>query len=422
MHRLLSDARIAKLSILEGDRKIFSTRLSAINRESSSGSSIESQTRLLYYAGLCVVIANRVLDQVADNMGMPLLSSPIVMVLGIMLLCARVCFVSLHCRLLHVLPATAMVILSFISWVNSGQSYLLLAVLLLLGVGRIDTKKLVRQCSMAILVIVALLGILQVLQLIIYGVASGSAIRADGRIRLSFFFRHPNMLAAYTTMAYIGFTMGAKAFRGGSATFGMMLVVLCVYVTDSRTAAAVMIVYIVLRLLSSTGPFRGRVARGVFACIPILLMLAVIIVSMSTTSDVLYGVLQRVLSGRPGFWRLQYELLGGFTLFGQHALSGTIVVNGWTYSNVTIDSFYAGSLLSLGAWALPAFYLLYLRTGKAAFDKGESGVVIALFCCALYGFTEIQVADLAVSLPMLLLGSNLFIPQNYSTSSKGYFC
>ena len=95
-------------------------------------------------------------------------------------------------------------------------------------------------------------------------------------------------------------------------------------------------------------------------------------------------------------------------MFGQHALSGTVIVNGWAHVNVTIDCFYAAALLSLGSWSLFVFYALYFRAGILASRERDFGVAIALFCCGLYGFTEIHMVDFSVAFPMLLLGVNLF--------------
>lgn len=374
----------------------------------SANDSIENKSRWLYVVGLALIVTNHVVDQVAANLEMAGLPTSTLMVAALLLLAARFLFVALHCRVSMVLIALIVVALSFASWIQSGQSYLLTAAFLLLGIGNMDVREMLKAVSAVILLLIAFLGLLQLLQFALTGDLPGVAVREDGRLRLSFFFQHPNMLAAYISMSYIGFSLSDREFSGGIAALGCVLAATCVWVTDSRTAGMIMVLYIALRLLARKVDFDGTLARLVYAAVPLLMISLVILASVAMLPDTLYDALQAALSGRPGYWELQYQQLGGFTLFGQHALSGTVVVNGWAHANVTIDCFYAAALLSLGSWALFVFYALYLRAGSRASHNKDFGAAIALFCCGLYGFTEIHMIDFSVAFPMLLLGVDLF--------------
>lgn len=375
-----------------------------------TGSSVEYRSRGLFAVGFAVVVMNRIFDQVSVNIGMPFLSSPALTVVAVILLFARLIVVALGCELKNVGIAAIAICLSLASWALSGQSYLLVASLLLLGLGKMNVRGLVRQCSAVVLAVIVFLGVLQALQFVLYGDAPGSVVREGGRLRLSFFFQHPNVLAAYTAMSYIGYASGKREFSGVTTFCGVALATACFLVTDSRTSTAIIVLYICLRLALRDGKTLGRVAKAGYAVAPVVLIVLAATVATSLASDNLVSLLQTLLSGRPGYWQLQYQALGGFTLFGQHALSGTVVYDDWVYRNVTIDCFYAASLLSLGSWALAAFYFLYLRTGLRSLKGRDWSIPVAIFCCALYGFTEIHVADLAVATPMLFMGSNLLVP------------
>ena len=370
---------------------------------------LEFQSRPFYYIGFSVAVLSRLLDQIASNLGVPFLSSPMLMIIAFAFLLVRVCVVALTCDIRRVLFAIVVVGLSAVSWVCSSQSYLLVATLMLLGLGHINLRKLVAASSLALLFVISLLGIVQAFQILFDGHASGMVIREGGRVRLSFFFRHPNVLAAYILMSFMGLSLGKNKFDGASAVFGIMLAAVCFLVTDSRTSTAIMIFYIALRVLFERGCSVCRFFKIGYLFVPLVFMALVVAVTTSSIPSYLYELLQSVLSGRPGYWQLQYEALGGFTLFGQEALSGTVLYNNWVYQNVTIDCFYASSLLSLGTWVLFAFFFLYARVGLRSLSANDLGVPIAILCCALYGFTEIHMLDFAIALPMLYMGSGLFI-------------
>ena len=115
-----------------------------------------------------------------------------------------------------------------------------------------------------------------------------------------------------------------------------------------------------------------------------------------------------LFNGRPGYWVLQYNQLGGWTLLGQTTLYGDQFINGWLYPSVTIDCFYAASLLQVGAWSFFVFLFLYLRSGHRAVERKDCCKFVALLACAVFGFTEIHMIDFAICTPMLLLGEGLF--------------
>ena len=387
---------------------VVSRRLVAEEVSHGRNGNIETKTRWLYTTGLAFIVINHIVDQIAPNIGMAGLPTSVLMAVALLLLAARFLSVALYCRVSKAMIALTAVALSVASWFFSGQSYLLTATFLLLGIGDMNIKGVLRTVSAAVLLLIAFLGLLQLLQFALTGDLPGATVREDGRLRLSFFFQHPNMLAACISMSYVGFSLSDRQFSGGMAALGCALAAACVWATDSRTAGMIMALYTVLRLLARKVDFGGKLAGLLYIAAPLLMVFLAILTSSSMLPDALYDVLQTVLSGRPGYWELQYQQLGGFTLLGQHALSGTVVVNGWAHVNVTIDCFYAAALLSLGSWSLFAFYALYLRAGIRASRDKDFGVAIALFCCGLYGFTEIHMIDFAVAFPMLLLGVGLF--------------
>lgn len=391
-------------------KRMFSQKDNGICETKFLNKDLELQSRPFYYIGFSVVVLSRLLDQLASNFDMPFLSSPVLMIIALAFLMVRVFSVALTCDIRRVLFAIVVVGLSVVSWARSGQSYLLVAALMLLGLGHIDIRKLVATSSLALLFLILLLGIIQVFQILFDGHASGMVIREGGRVRLSFFFRHPNVLAAYILMSFIGLSLGKNKFDGASAVLGIMLAVICFLVTDSRTSTAIMILYILLRVLFERYRSVNWLVKISYLFIPVVFVALVLAVTTSNVPSYLFELLQSVLSGRPGYWQLQYEALGGFTLFGQQALSGTVLYNNWVYQNVTIDCFYASALLSLGTWALPVFYFLYARVGLYSLRTNDQSVPIAILCCAFYGFTEIHMLDLAITVPMLYMGSGLLVP------------
>lgn len=369
---------------------------------------LESKTRWMYILGLLLIIMNHLVDQIAPTIGIAELPTFLFMAGALFLLLVRFLSIAVNCRGRQVLTALLFINLSLVSWVLSGQSYLLTATFLILGVGSLDIRKVIRSASSFIFLVVALLALLQLIQFIVTGDLSGAVVREGNRLRLSFFFQHPNVLAAHIAMSYIGFSVYDRVFKGSTIILGCVLAVICVWVTDSRTAGIIMAVYIILRMIAKKVDYGGRIPKLIYALTPLLMIVLVLFATISILPEGLYDLLQKVLSGRPGYWELQYQQLGGFTLLGQHALSGTVVVDGWTHVNVTIDCFYAAALLSLGLWSLLVFYLLYLKAGLRACRERDFEIMIALFCCALYGLTEIHMIDLSIAFPMLFLGARLF--------------
>lgn len=383
-----------------------------VKRKDTEKIDIELKTRWLYTSALTLIIANHIIDQVSSNIGIEPLPTFFFVAVGLFLLALRVFCIALYCQVKQVLISSVIIALSIGSWLLSGQNYLFVATFLLLGIGNLPIRNLLKVVSATILLLVSFLGLLQLFQFVFTGDLPGVTSREDGRLRLSFFFQHPNMLAAYISMAYIGLSLSNKDFKAGMALLGIALAVVSMWVTDSRTAGLIMVLYIILRLSVHVWTRFGSILKLVYVGVPFLLVFLVVLVSMALVPDSLYNALQTALTGRPAFWEFQYQQLGGFTLLGQHALSGTIMVDGWTYYNVTIDCFYAAALLSLGSWSLVVFYALYIRIGNFSFRKRDWGVAIAIFCCMLYGLAEIHMIDFSVALPMLIMGEKLFCPKS----------
>lgn len=152
------------------------------------------------------------------------------------------------------------------------------------------------------------------------GDLAGSATRTGGRVRLSFFLAHPNTLGAMMFMSFIGLTASRDKFRASSALLGLVVGLLVVIITDSRTSAAILFGYLLLRLLFETRPdcLDFKAVLG-FALVPLLFEAIAIamVVMFQLLPDSVYSSLNVLFDGRPGYWVLQYTQLGGWTFFGR---------------------------------------------------------------------------------------------------------
>ena len=379
------------------------------NRENFAVSYVEVYTRGLYVLGFALLILNRIFDQIADNISLPFLSSSVFVMLALCLLAIRFIAISLVCNIGRGLLAFLIVALSALSYIESGQTYLISASLLILGIGKLDIRNTIKCCSIMIFVIIAALAVLATFQYLTDGSIPGSVVREDGRLRLSLYFAHPNTLAAFLTMSYFAYSVSEKKLSGTAVLYGFILLALEFVVTDSRTSSAILALYLFARVVLE---HRDRTVRLplkiVMVSMPIVLAVLCLALTLGYTSGNAFSVFQSVLNGRPGFWQLQYDILGSFTMFGQMAVSGSVYYKGWNYTGVTIDCFYAEALLSLGAWSLVAFIVLYIRKEVQGFALGDWGACLAIACCALLGLTEIHMADFAIATPLVLLGEGLY--------------
>ncbi len=384
-----------------------------------AGCAYERKTRVFFHVGFYMILINRIVEQIATNMNIEFLTALPLVPVALCFLFIRCLGTMLGAHVKRVAFALCMIALSFISFLKCGQSYLPVACLLLCGVGNIDVRRVIKVVSACILLLVFGLGLIQFFDWVYTGNLAGSVLRSGGRLRISCFFVHPNTLAAITCMACIGLTAFHQEFKAADIIFITVVCLLVIAVTDSRTSTAILLLYLLLRcFLQRRRCNLDCKALFAFALLPVLFEVVALSVPPRLLPNAIISAMNVLLNGRPGYWILQYEQLGGFTLFGQMSLYGDQVINGWLYPSVTIDCFYAASLLQLGAWSFPVFFYLYLRAGRQAVKENDHFKFSALIVCALFGFTEIHMIDFAICFLMLLLGENLITFSNVATNGR----
>lgn len=365
------------------------------------------QAEWIYSISLYLILFNRIFSQIGPNLGIDWLGEMPLAELAVALLMIRFVALMPKMKLGELFLAVATLCLSAISMMSSKQSYLLVTFLLLYGIGNIDLRKLLKNCGRIVLCTVAFLGILQCLVYILSGSLPGAVTRESGRVRLSFFFVHPNFLAALTTMAFIAVSLGWRKLNARHLFLGLCLAGAILVVTDSKTSTFILILYLVIRyFMQARPPEKQRWLTMVIASLPIFCSILVILTMMNSMPGVLYRLLQKVLTGRPGYWLLQFEQMGGWTMLGRQTIYGDYYYNGWLYPAVTIDCYYAAALLQLGSWSLIFFIGLYLNSIYKFSNKNDTAGLCVLMSCALFGFTEVHMVDMAVCYPLLVLGEN----------------
>lgn len=384
--------------------------------------SMELKTRHLYYLGFALVTVNRLVSSCASNLSISFLALVPWMPLALFLLLVR-CTGIVFDKGLCVRQRAAIVVvfaLSIVSYLRSGQSYLPSAILLICGIGRIDIRRAVKTAALAVLLLAGLLGLLQLFVWLLTGSLPGAVLRSNGRVRLSFFFSHPNVLAAVVCMSFMGLSATWERLSIKTASIGAALGLLALIVTDSKTSVAILVFYLVLRgVLENCHPSFGKVLAVFYAAVPVLLFLFAALVMRQALPDQIYKFFNSLFTGRPGFWILQYEQIGGWTFFGQQALYGNQMIDGYLHVAVTIDSFYAATLLQLGAWSFFVYYFMYIKAGIRAFSRRDCCMIAVLLACALFGATEIHMIDLAICTPMLLLGEGLLFSDAEDDTAPG---
>lgn len=373
-------------------------------------SPLEKSTRMFFYLGLCFIIVNRIFSQIGANIGLPFLANIPLMTIAIAILLLRFFAVLLQSDAKRALIAIVVLALSFVSYLTSGQSYLPSACLLICGVGNVNVRDVLKVASISMLILVAVLGVIQFFDWLLTGSLAGSVERNNGRVRISFYFAHPNTLAALLCMSYVGMSASWKRLELRHIAFGIIIGCLIIVITDSKTSALIVALYLLIRkFLETRDKDFSKCWLAIYAFLPVVCLLVCIVVSLNWMPTSALRTLNQLLTGRPGYWLLQHEQLGHFTLFGQQILTGEQTIDNFHYNSVTIDCFYATTLLQLGVWSFIAFYFLYIRAGQIAFRHKDVPKFTILLVCAMFGFTEVHMIDLAICTPMLLLGENLFL-------------
>lgn len=376
---------------------------------SSSGLaySAEAESRPLLYVGFFILFVNWLLRQVGEALDVPM-AFPVLVGFAYATLMVRCLLVFLGQRVRDVLMAVALLCLCSLSYRNSGQTYLMSVGLLICGMGSYDIKRFIKSWAIFASIVIGFLAVVQLGIFVYDGSLPGSVLRASGTVRLSFLLAHPNTLAAFCTMAFIAFSLSWRILTVPRLIVGLLTLVGILAVTDSRTSAGVLAIYLVLRIwLDHSDKDRHPVLSAVFFALPIAFSVVCYCAMASLLPTEVYNALQQLLSGRPGYWLLQYQQIG-LTLFGQPELAGNVYIDGWLYTSMTIDSFYAASLVQLGSWCLAVFIFLYWRAGMRFLKARDWGLLVALLVCAIFGLTEIHMANPVMCPLILLIGDGLF--------------
>lgn len=295
-------------------------------------------------------------------------------------------------------------LLGALSFLMCGQTYVLIACLLFAVPIEHDVKDCIFLIASLWLLLLVISGVMQLFIFWATGELPGAVMRNGGTIRLSFLMSHPNVLAAVALMCVVGFMLGAERLGFKEVSTCLVSALAIFLVTNSRTSSLLLIIYLVVRLIFERG---NRVLRNlmrwVALLIPIACLMFVVFVCKGWCSWDILKVLQGLLTGRPVYWMIQYQGLGGFTLFGQHMLSGDVLVSGIKHVNVTIDSFYASCLLQFGLWVLVGYLALHINKVNIAFKRTDSALFATLFVCSLFGLVETYMVDLAICFPLLIL-------------------
>jgi len=392
----------------------------AKNQSLTTEAFAERLTRFFFYAGLVLVIINRIIDQTSANLNLDYLTVLPLMPVALFFLLVRFVGVSLGLDLKRFFISFVLLIFSFVSYFKCGQSYLPTACLLLCGIGGINIRNTIKAISACVLLLIVGLGLIQLMDWALTGDLAGSVLRSSGRLRLSFYFEHPNILGAMALMSFIGFTVCSENLSASDCLMGISIGFLILFLTDSRTSCALLFLYLFIRVLFDLCPqFNNGKLRFIILVVPLICEFLSMLVMLQVLPDSFIVTLNRLFNGRPGYWILQYNQLAGWTMFGQVTLYGDQFINGWLYPSVTIDCFYAATLLQLGIWSFIAFYYLYFSSIDQAFKINDYSKLAVLFVCAIFGFTEVHMIDFSICFPMLLLGEGL-LQQLASDDAVGF--
>lgn len=297
-------------------------------------------------------------------------------------------------------------VLSMVSYLNSGQTYLLLGSLAIMALDGISVRRMLKLWLVCTLAVFATM-LLASLAIVCFGDASELyTYRRDGTFRLSLLFSHPNILAAYSSMAIIVYLLTREGISAANELLAIVLATVMFLATDSKTSLIVVFAFLLLFHLFQR---KEKSTYLIIRLLPLVLLAFVVVITEQGEDFKLYGLFQSLLTGRPGYWSLQFKSIG-FTAFGQQALTGTVFLNNWYYEHVTIDSFFASALLQLGVWSAIAFIVLYERDisllkNTVTTSSDKAALLAALAVLALFGLVETHMASIGICPLLLLLGN-----------------
>ena len=233
-------------------------------------------------------------------------------------------------------------------------------------------------------------------------------------VRLTFFFSHPNMVAA-VVMMMCGAYMYLNYERLGFGSYAVVLAIalLVLFLTDSKTSTALIVLLVVCFAGQKRwGIFARRGMKGFIALLPLLLFGSVFLVAGPFYND----SLGNLLTGRVSLWH--YCLLNqGVTLLGQQFMATqSIGFNGWVYYYTTLDCAYASGLFVLGLCFSTFFCWCIVALIKR--DGPDLPVKLPLVLVMLvFGVTEVHIFSPVICAPLLLLGGGLLPVQRAKSAS-----
>lgn len=228
---------------------------------------------------------------------------------------------------------------------------------------------------------------------------TGRNVEGEAVDRLSFYFGHPNTVAAVLMMltsAFLYLSADRIGFRHiiGCETVAAFILL----TTQSRTSFAIAAFVPVLYWLQLRfNLFNQGDVRLLVSVAPLVLTLLTYGLAGPLYSDSIASW----FTSRIALWHACL-LTQGITLLGQRFIP-TQSVTGWY---TTLDNFYATSLFVFGIVFLAFFIWLFLRrlrhhTSVMAWEAP------ALLAMLVFGFTEVHIVSPVICFPLLLLGDGL---------------
>ncbi len=223
-------------------------------------------------------------------------------------------------------------------------------------------------------------------------------------VRFTFFFAHPNMMAAIVMMmcgAYMYLNYDRLLFR----TYAVVLIIdlLLFLFTDSKTSTALIAFMIACFVAQKQwGIFEYSGLRKFVAILPIVLFGLVYVIAGPLYRD----SLGRFLTGRVSLWHYCLENQG-LTMFGQHfAVSRFTDVNGFTYYYETLDCAYASGLLVFGL-CFSAFFCWCVYSCVMRKDGLHASELPLILAMLVFGITEVHIFSPVVCVALLLLSKGI---------------
>ncbi len=223
-------------------------------------------------------------------------------------------------------------------------------------------------------------------------------------VRFTFFFAHPNMMAAIVMMmcgAYMYLNYDRLLFR----TYAVVLTIdlLLFLFTDSKTSTALIAFMIACFVAQKQwGIFEYSGLRKFVAILPIALFGLVYVIAGPLYRD----SLGRFLTGRVSLWHYCLENQG-LTMFGQHfAVSRFTDVNGFTYYYETLDCAYASGLLVFGL-CFSAFFCWCVYSCVMRKDGLHASELPLILAMLVFGITEVHIFSPVVCVALFLLSKGI---------------